>query len=312
MTKLTAMRGYSGSGKSTKALEIAKSTGAVVVNRDSLRKMLLGEWWTGKKEDEDRVTLAERAQVETFLRNGVDTIVDATHLHAPYLRSWAKLATKLGAEFEVVDVVEDVSECRRRDHKRMEDGGRYVGDKVIEQQAKRHPVEKWPAVTAEPFIIEPVDADDDELPDAIIFDIDGTLAHIPEGGRSPFDYTRVGEDEVDPIIGALCNMLYDERYSPYDGPVIIILSGRDDTCRVETMEWLRSQEIFYDELYMRPTDAKDERGNKLPDYQVKYHLFNEHIRGKLNVLAVFDDRDQVVEMWRKLGLKCLQVAPGDF
>jgi hypothetical protein len=27
---------------------------------------------------------------------------------------------------------------------------------------------------------------------------------------------------------------------------------------------------------------------------------------------VLDDRDQVVTMWRGLGLTCLQVAPGDF
>ncbi len=311
MTKLTAMRGYSGSGKSTKALEIAKSTGAVVVNRDSLRKMLLGEWWTGKKEDEDRVSLAERTQVEAFLRNGVDTIVDATHLHAPYLRSWAKRATKLGVEFEVVDVIEDVAECRRRDHKRMEDGGRYVGDTIIERQAKRSPVQNWPKITAEPFIIEPVGRDCD-LPDAIIVDIDGTLAHIPEGGRSPFDYSRVIEDEVDDDVANLVSTVYHWRYENTFAPAVLIMSGRDDTCMHDTVYWLKAHGISFDKLIMRPTEAKDERGNKLPDYQVKYNLFNEHIRGKYNVNYVLDDRDQVVEMWRKLGLKCFQVAPGDF
>ena len=34
--------------------------------------------------------------------------------------------------------------------------------------------------------------------------------------------------------------------------------------------------------------------------------------GKKNIMCVFDDRDKVVNMWRKNGLTCLQVANGDF
>lgn len=30
------------------------------------------------------------------------------------------------------------------------------------------------------------------------------------------------------------------------------------------------------------------------------------------IAMVFDDRDKVVAMWRRQGLTCLQVAPGDF
>ncbi|WP_198938184.1 AAA family ATPase [Mycobacterium sp. IS-836] len=297
------MRGYSGSGKSTRAAEIAKGIGAVVVNRDSLRFMLLGSYWTGKREDEDRVTVAEEAQVEAFLRNGTSVVVDATHLHAPYLRKWARLATRLGVDFGVVDVVTPLDECKRHDYSRMLKGDRYVGDKVIDQQAKKWPVEKWPLVTAEPFVIEPVEWIPG-LPEAIIVDIDGTLAHMT--GRSPYDYSRVGEDAPDLAIAELVRVV-GEYVS------ILIVSGRDDDCRDVTADWLEANLIGgYDELHMRPTKAVDDRGNKLPDYQVKYDLFNQHIRGKYNVRFVLDDRTQVVEMWRALGLKTLQVEPGDF
>jgi hypothetical protein len=34
--------------------------------------------------------------------------------------------------------------------------------------------------------------------------------------------------------------------------------------------------------------------------------------GKKNIMCVFDDRDKVVNMWRRNGLTCLQVADGDF
>ena len=36
------------------------------------------------------------------------------------------------------------------------------------------------------------------------------------------------------------------------------------------------------------------------------------VKDKFNILAVFDDRDRVVDMWRSLGLTCLQVAYGKF
>lgn len=309
MTKLWVMRGLSGSGKSTKAREIADANDAVVVCRDDLRKHLLGTYWTGKKVDEDRVSIAEQATVLAFLKDGVSVVVDATHLHPPYVRKWAKEATRLAVEFEVVDVVEDVDECRRRDHQRMLDGGRYVGDKVIEDQAKRA---KRPVITAEPFIIEPVPYMDD-LPDCILVDIDGTVAKMT--GRSPFDYSRVLEDDVHENIAWLIRTIYYSHVPRCDGeaPVdIIFMSGRDDTCRVDTERWLDMHDIPYDRLIMRPADFKDANGNKAPDYQVKYHLFNEHIRGKYNVRVVFDDRQQVVDMWRQLGLNCAQVAEGEF
>ena len=119
MTKLTCLRGYSGSGKSTKAAEIAKETGAVIVNRDQIRKMLLNEWWTGDKTDEDRVTVAEEAQGKALLQTGTPVVVDATHLHPPFLRKWARLATRLGVDFELVDVHADPDCCsgsRKRQH----------------------------------------------------------------------------------------------------------------------------------------------------------------------------------------------------
>ena len=300
--KLTCMRGYSGSGKSTKAAEIAKETGAVVVCRDDLRKMMLGSYWTGKKEDEDRVTVAEEAQVTALLRASIPVVVDATHLHPPYLRKWAKLATRMGVEFEVVDIVSTYEYCVLMDKNRA----KSVGEAVVHKQFQRWPREKWPTITAEPFTVEPVEYIPGP-PGAIIVDIDGTLAHIPEGGRSPYDYSRVGEDEFDEVIAEIANDWQREDYAH-----LLIVSGRDDSCRADTIEWLLDYPVYFDDLFMRPSDARDGCGNKIPDYQVKYDLFNKHIRGKYNVRFVLDDRQQVVDMWRQLGLKCLQVAPGDF
>lgn len=309
--KLTCMRGYSGSGKSTRAREIADETAAVIVCRDDLRKMLLGSYWTGRKDDEDRVSIAEEAQVTALLRAAVPVVVDATHLHTPYLRKWAKLATRLGVEFEVVDVRTPLWQCVFNDNVRAKHGERHVGHEVIAHQAKRTSMKNWPAVTAEHVQIDPY-TPAEGLPKAIIVDIDGTLAHIPEGGRSPYDYSRVSQDQVDEVIQKLIWDWYDLNGGRGAGSILVV-SGRDDACRTQTKEWLwNTAGIDFARLLMRPADAKDERGGKLPDYIVKLALFNEHIRDHYDVQFVLDDRQQVVEMWRRLGLKCLQVEPGEF
>lgn len=300
MTSLTCMRGYSGSGKSTVARKMADFSGAVIVCRDDMRNMLHGTYWSGKAALEEQVTIAEDAQVIALLKAGHDVIVDATHLHAPFLRKWARVASRHGATFTVHDVRTDPETCVQRDWRR----DRSVGEDVIRRQVARYPMGKWPVVVAEPPF-EPIPAPprNDNLSDALIVDIDGTLAHMT--GRSPYDYSRVSEDSVDECIASLVNTLH-----PHAD--ILIVSGRDHTCREDTLEWLEANGILYDELFMRPAGAKDSRGNKIPDYIVKHNLYNEHIRGKYNVVAVFDDRDQVVDLWRAMGLKCLQVERGDF
>lgn len=309
--KLTAMRGYPGAGKSLKAKQIAAATGAVRVCRDDLRKMLHDNYHTGKAECEDQVSTAERAQVHALLASGTSVVVDATHLEPRWLRKWQKMAAQYGADFEVVDIATGPLKCAANDLLRQVRGDRYVGPDVIGRMAKRHPIKNWPRVTQlETFTPEPVEWIEG-LPEAIIVDIDGTVAHMT--GRSPYDYTQVHTDIVDEHVRWLVNRIFDLRITTggYRTRVLIV-SGRDDDCRDETVKWLDNNGIPFDELHMRPTGAKDDRGNKLPDYRVKYDLFNQNIRGKYNVRFVLDDRDQVVNLWRALGLKCLQVQPGDF
>lgn len=301
---LTAMRGYPASGKSTRAREIAAETGAVVVCRDDLRQMLHGTYWSGKRELEEEVTVAERATVAAYLKAGKSVVVDATHLEPSFLRKWAKMASQYGAKFERVDMPVGEHTCIERDVQRALNGQRAVGYKVIKYFAKRHPVQNWPDIQAPPTF-EPKQVEWVEgLPVAIIVDIDGTLAHT--AGRSPYDYSQVHTDTVDEQIKFLVNVLHRR------GQEILIVSGRDDECREATIQWLNDNGILWDELHMRPTGAVDNHGNKLPDYLIKYDLFNEHIRDRYNVRFVLDDRDQVVNLWRSMGLKCLQVQPGDF
>ena len=53
-------------------------------------------------------------------------------------------------------------------------------------------------------------------------------------------------------------------------------------------------------------------GDYRPDWEAKLELFNEHVRDRYNILAAFDDRNQVVKLWRQLGITTFQVADGNF
>ena len=138
--------------------------------------------------------------------------------------------------------------------------------------------------------VEPVEG----LPEAIIVDLDGTLAVIDH--RNPYDAARCEDDGLNPVVAGIAAA--HER--------VVLCSGRIETFRPETERWLAAHGIAYEALFMRAT------GDMRKDSVVKRELFDNHIRGNWNIRFVLDDRNQVVDMWRSLGLVCLQVAEGDF
>jgi hypothetical protein len=133
-----------------------------------------------------------------------------------------------------------------------------------------------------------------------ICDIDGTLAL--KGERSPFDWSRVGEDLPNaPVIRVVEALLF-------RGDDIVFMSGRMEQCRRDTTLWLKAN-IDYctgEPLFMRADD--DYR----PDTVVKRELFDNHVKDRYDVIGVIDDRYSVVRQWRSMGLTCLQVAEGNF
>lgn len=144
---------------------------------------------------------------------------------------------------------------------------------------------------------------------AFIFDIDGTIAdcshrleHIKKDNPdwNTFYSLCVNDKPIDNV----CHLL---RMIPSDVDIIFI-TGRSDKFRNHTTEWLKRQiGSFADNcLFMRKV------GDFRPDYQIKKEIYDKYIKDKYDVLGVFEDRDQVVEMWRELGLTCYQVADGSY
>ena len=136
--------------------------------------------------------------------------------------------------------------------------------------------------------------------DTVIFDLDGTLALIdvrralstkPNGKINWgifFDPSNITLDRPnDPVI-TTANILKTAGYK------IVIFSGRSQATQDATQDWL-------DLAHM-------------PDNDLKQMWLDEYFPGdqKNRIMCIYDDRDQVVKMWRDNGLRCMQVAQGNF
>lgn len=280
MKKVIILKGLPASGKSTWAKEQIENNPNKYkrVNKDDLRAMMDNGKWS---RDSEKLVLAVRdAIILEALERGKHVIVDDTNLHPKHVTHITELVKgKATVEEKFFDI--SVENAIVRDLKRPVS----VGEKVIRSmynQFLKPETEKYVPDTSKPT--------------AYIFDVDGTLAEMD--GRSPFDWHLVSTDKVKlttkDILGALA-----EHHK------IIIFTGRDGVCEGETKEWLTSNKIKYDHFDIRPA------GNTEKDSIIKKRMFDK-IKDDYNILGVFDDRDQVVEMWRGLGLQCFQVNYGDF
>ena len=310
MTELVIMRGLPASGKTTWATRwVRKATRddpRARLSRDDCRMSMFGDEEAVKYlsrqqlagEMERTISRALEGQCEALLRAGVSVVIDATNLRAAHARTYATIAVNTGSTYRVVDMGTSVEECVFMDRIRSGMPGQLsVGEDAIRAMDARFRdrpeiTPKTPkSVDVEPYVV------DGQTVSAFIVDIDGTLAHMED--RDPYDYRRVHLDSIDPHVRELVNYL-SENY------VIILMSGRDETCHDATANWLHANDVTYDELHMRAS------GDNRADALVKYELFNEFVRDHYKVCGVIDDRRQVVEMWRKLGLKTYQVDFGEF
>jgi predicted kinase len=145
---------------------------------------------------------------------------------------------------------------------------------------------------------------------ALICDLDGTLCNIDhrlkyvrdedKKKRSwPKFFEAIPGDGVNGwclgILNGLCHSMD-----------VVLCSGRGEEYRQLTEDWLADNDIPYLSLYMRR--AKDYRQDAL----VKEIILDFELLPYYNIVMAIDDRKQVVEMWRRRGIVCLQCAEGEF
>lgn len=293
MKKIIICRGLPASGKSSWAKEfVLKNLNWKRINLDDLRAMLDNSHMS--KDNEKFVKAMRDMLILEALKAGKSVVSDNTHLSPKSVNHIKQLVDKFNKDHNDNVQVEEkffdtpVEECIKRDLKRPNS----VGQKVIMDMYTQFLA---PDVT--PTLIQ-----DPTLPRAVLVDIDGTVAKMTT--RGPFEWKRVGED------APKNNIINIVKSVAKNGYKVIFFSGRDAICKPETMDWIKIHfgwDVSQYSIYMRNI------GDSRKDSIVKKEMFDRHIRNIYYIEAVFDDRNQVVDTWRKeIGLTCLQVDYGDF
>ncbi len=294
--KVKILIGIPNSGKSTWALNhVLRNPEWIRVNRDDFRVMLKNQYVCEPKI-ENLINDIQDTVILNSLSKGLNVIIDNTNLKASHINHIIELVKHSATvEFQIFDI--SINKAIERDNSR----DKKVGEDYIKKVFKQYQILIDSFDTSTRPQIKKIYKNpilDVNKTDVILSDIDGTLAHM-NGKRGPFDWDKVDRDDEDIIITDRL------RKHKQAGEKIIIVTGRDESCRQLTIDWLNFYNVPFDELYMRP--ANDFRKDSI----IKSEIYNI-IKEKHNVLFVYDDRNQVVNMWRKLGVKCFQVEDGNF
>lgn len=143
---------------------------------------------------------------------------------------------------------------------------------------------------------------------SIIVDLDGTLCdiehrvhHVQQSSKnwSAF-HNGLVDDKINPWCEKLIRAMADHEYQ------IILLTGRGEEFRDQTLDWLKRHHIAFEHLFMRP------KADRRSDYVIKREIYETRIRDYYDVLFVVEDRASVVKMWREIGLVALQCDWGNF
>lgn len=282
--------GVSGSGKTTWAqAHVDQNTNGmqdwVIIARDEARRSLFPEFKTHEykhtKAREKKVSEHCEHLFNVAVKKGQHVIIADTNLNSKYRELWKKRGEENGYDVEFKDFSMTFEEILQRNQHR---GVTSVGVKVLHKQWNM-----WLDYIGKPKYIP-----DEKKRKAIIVDIDGTIAL--KGSRSPFDWDRVNEDTPRKTIIQMI-----QQFATLHRAVIIFMSGRDGVCYQKTKDWLCEHTYFTgslgDMLIMR------DEGDVRKDSIIKEELFWKYVADNYNVISVFDDRPQVVEMWYDVGME---------
>ena len=143
---------------------------------------------------------------------------------------------------------------------------------------------------------------------AIVVDIDGTMANVNHRlhhiHKENKDWNSFHSESENDKINLWCKELVSAMHLL--NYKILFLTGRDDQYFDITKAWLGKHQIPFDDIFMR------KNGDFRHDTIIKRELYESFIKDTHDVLFVIEDRASVVDMWRQLGITCLQCDVGDF
>ena len=304
MNKLILTRGIQGSGKTTWARQwVAEDPSSRVrINNDDIRNMLGNYWVVGR---EPLVSEMKQYVTQAAMDRGYNIVIDNMNLNPHEVKFWEKVVELNNEdpdgykyEIEFKDFFIPLEECIRRDAMRPNP----IGEKVIRETWKRYKhfiqtseVEKY---------VNNLIKEDESKPYCLVVDMDSTLC---------FNTTKrpwYGEGAAEGMINDVPNMgvLRLVQQWTKSGPAaytnnLIIATGRDTSQEEVTKQWLAKYNIYPQEFYFRRKDDY-RKGVEVKKEQI------EKILEKYNVVAIIDDCEPIVNMYREMGLTVLQPNKG--
>ncbi len=294
--------GCSCTGKSTYAEQYVKENpNTYIVSRDIERISLFRKYRMGSSKEEEYISQICKEKTLILLAKGSNVILDSTHLKWKYIQKhiddFNYLADIKIIKFEDTNITE--LNARNTERAKKEPDKLIPLEVLANQMSHYHCInipqelykrQRW--VFDVPLV--------NDLPDCYIFDLDGTLANgVHRDPYSPSGEEILNDKVILPVAEALEGILTSSFAK------VIFMSGREDKLRSATVQWLDEQLGIKDPvLYMRGT------GDQRPDTVVKRELYEASIKGKFNVIACFDDRSKVIEMWRDQGIFVFDVSQG--
>lgn len=141
-------------------------------------------------------------------------------------------------------------------------------------------------------------------PGAVIFDCDGTLVDVTSvrhhvlarrKNYNAFHYASLFCPSYSHVVDAVYEHIAADCK-------IIIVTAREEKWRALTTNWLKTNQIPFDELHMRPT------GDFRRDTFIKAEILDE-LQTRYNVRHAYDDNPAIIQLWQDRGIPCT-VVPG--
>lgn len=302
--KLILTRGIQGSGKTTWARQWVEEDpeNRVRINNDDIRNML-GKYWVTSREN--LVSSIKKNMAEEAINRGYDIVVDNMNLNPKEVLFWKDMVKMANMdpdgyqyEIEFKDFFIPLEECIRRDAMRPNP----IGEKVIRETWKRY--KHFIQTTEVENYVNNLIKEDESKPYCLVVDMDSTLC---------FNTTKrpwYGEGAAEGMINDVPNMGVLRLVEQWTRPGVqayshnlIIATGRDTSQEEVTKQWLAKYNIYPQEFYFR------KQGDYRKGVEVKKEQI-EKILEKYNVVAIIDDCEPIVDMYREMGLTVLQPNKG--
>lgn len=277
--KATILIGISGAGKSTYVTDkLKENSNLTVVSKDNIRKSLIKDYDSNKnlwdqysfKDNEDSINSLFDIQLRKAAKDKQNIIIDNTNLSKSKNERLERLLKNYGyVEIDYVNfnLTDNINFYLENNQNRINTiPMRAINDQYL--------------LAAQSGYLEL------SRSNIALVDIDGTVAIKCD--RSPFEYNKADNDTPNQYVIDTINALYETKRIDY----IQFLSGRESYSYELTRDWLirHGFDMNKHRLLMRKT--RDCRRDSI----IKNEIY-EFCLKQNNIKYLFDDRNQVVDMW---------------